>query len=98
MNKFKNYDLVMEYANSIIEGRKIAGKEIVQGCERFMRDLENPEYTFDPKDAEFVIGIIEKTFVHDVGERLDGTPLSGEPFFIGTVAKVYHLQSAGVLS
>ncbi|MEK3950281.1 terminase large subunit [Paenibacillus sp. FSL H7-0703] len=93
MNKFKNYDLVMEYANSIIEGRKIAGKEIVQGCERFMRDLENPEYTFDPKDAEFVIGIIEKTFVHDVGERLDGTPLSGEPFLLEPWQKfiIYNL-------
>ncbi|MNW45142.1 Phage Terminase [compost metagenome] len=93
MNQFKNYDLVMEYANSIIEGRKIAGKEIVQGCERFMRDLENPEYTFDPKDAEFVIGIIEKTFVHDVGERLDGTPLSGEPFLLEPWQKfiIYNL-------
>ncbi|AHM65142.1 phage terminase, large subunit [Paenibacillus polymyxa SQR-21] len=93
MNQFKNYDLVMEYANSIIEGRKIAGKEIVQGCERFMRDLENPEYAFDPKDAEFVIGIIEKTFVHDVGERLDGTPLSGEPFLLEPWQKfiIYNL-------
>ncbi|MMZ48223.1 Phage Terminase [compost metagenome] len=93
MNQFKNYDLVMEYANSIIEGRKIAGKEIVQGCERFMRDLENSEYTFDPKDAEFVIGIIEKTFVHDVGERLDGTPLSGEPFLLEPWQKfiIYNL-------
>ncbi|MEE4565240.1 terminase large subunit [Paenibacillus polymyxa] len=93
MNQFKNYDLVMEYANSIIEGRKIAGKEIVQGCERFMRDLGNSEYTFDPKDAEFVIGIIEKTFVHDVGERLDGTPLSGEPFLLEPWQKfiIYNL-------
>ncbi|WHX35275.1 terminase large subunit [Paenibacillus polymyxa] len=93
MNQFRNFDLVMEYANSIIEGRKIAGKEIVQGCERFMRDLENPEYTFDPKDAEFVIGIIEKTFVHDVGERLDGTPLSGEPFLLEPWQKyiIYNL-------
>lgn len=40
------------------------------------------EFDFNPKDAEFVIGIIEKTFVHDKGERLDGTPLKGTPFLL----------------
>ncbi len=29
-------------------------------CQRFKRDLENPKYDFRPKDAEFVIQIIEK--------------------------------------
>ncbi|WP_277375826.1 terminase large subunit [Paenibacillus polymyxa] len=93
MSQYKNYDEVMEYANSIVEGRKIAGKELIQGCERFLRDLSNPQYDFNPKDAEFVIGIIEKTFVHDVGERLDGTPLSGEPFLLEPWQKyiIYNL-------
>ncbi|MBO0962503.1 terminase large subunit [Neobacillus sp. MM2021_6] len=78
----KNYNLVLEYARSIVEGKKIAGKEIVQACQRFLNDLENPLYEFNPKDAEFVIQIIEDTFVHDKGERLDGTPLRGEPFLL----------------
>ncbi|RDW17653.1 terminase [Oceanobacillus arenosus] len=72
----------MEYANSIVEGRKIANKETIQMCQRFLDDLENPEYEFKPKDAEFVIGIIQKTFVHDKGEKLDGTPLRGLPFIL----------------
>ncbi|RJQ25558.1 MAG: terminase large subunit [Peptococcaceae bacterium] len=72
----------MEYARSIVEGRKIACKEQIQGCQRFLKDLANPEYDFNPKDAEFVIGIIEKTFVHAQGEKLDGTPLRGEPFLL----------------
>lgn len=78
----KHYDVVMEYARSIVDGSKIAGKEIVQACQRFLDDLENPLYEFNPKDAEFVIQIIEKTFVHDKGERLDGTPLRGAPFLL----------------
>lgn len=82
MKKYKNFDIVMEYANSIVEGRKIACIEQIQGCQRFLNDLKNPEYEFNPKDAEFVIGIIEKTFVHMQGERLDGTPLRGEPFLL----------------
>ncbi|EJE4581404.1 terminase large subunit, partial [Listeria monocytogenes] len=43
---------------------------------------KNKEYEFNPKDAEFVIGIIERTFVHDQGERIDGTPLRGTPFIL----------------
>lgn len=81
-NDHPNYKLVFEYAQSIVDKKKVANKEQIQGCERFFRDLENPEYEFDPKDAEFVIGIIEKTFVHAQGERLDGSPLRGEPFLL----------------
>lgn len=93
MIKAKNYDLVLEYANSIVEGRKIACIESIQGCQRFLNDLKNPEYDFNPKDAEFVIGIIEKTFVHMQGEKLDGTPLRGLPFLLEPFHKfqVYNL-------
>ncbi|TCN00852.1 phage terminase large subunit-like protein [Paenibacillus sp. BK033] len=93
MTEFKNRETVFEYARSIVEGRKIACREIIQACERFFRDLENPEYEFNPKNAEFVIGIIEKTFVHAQGEMLDGTPLRGQPFLLEPFHKfqVYNL-------
>ncbi|MFB5201442.1 terminase large subunit [Listeria monocytogenes] len=79
---FSNYDSVMNYVNEVVKGKKIAGKEIQQAAKRFKRDLKNKEYEFNPKDAEFVIGIIERTFVHDQGERIDGTPLRGTPFIL----------------
>ncbi|MDN4609131.1 terminase large subunit [Sporosarcina highlanderae] len=83
MNKeFKNYDIVFEYANSVIEKRKVANKETIQMCKRFFRDLKNPRYEFNPKDAEFVIQIIEKTFVHQKGEDMEGYPLRGKPFLL----------------
>jgi len=89
----KNLDVVLEYARSIVEGRKIAGKELVQAAQRFLDDLENPEYELRTKDPEFVIGIIERTFVHDKGEALDGTPLRGKPFLLEPWQKfiVYNL-------
>lgn len=92
-SKFKNYDLVMEYAKNIITGKKLANKEQIQGCQRFINDLENKDYDFNPKDAEFVIGIIEKTFVHAQGERLDGTPLRYSPFLLEPFHKfqIYNL-------
>ena len=72
----------MEYANSIVEGRKAACKYQILGCKRFLKDLENAAYDFNPKDAEFVIQIIEKTFCHAQGEKIDGTPLRGTPFLL----------------
>lgn len=80
--KFANYDIVMGYTNDIINKKKIACRETIQMCERFKRDLNNPLYDFNPKNAEFVIQIIEKTFVHQKGENMDGHPLRGTPFLL----------------
>lgn len=83
----------MEYAKSIIEGRKVACRETIQMCQRFLKDLENPAYDFNPKNAEFVIQIIEKTFVHQKGEDMLGRPLRGRPFLLEPWQKfiVYNL-------
>lgn len=90
---YKNNQVVMDYAYSIVMGQKVACCELIQSCQRFIADLQKPEYDFNPKDAEFVIGIIEKTFVHMQGERLDGTPLRGEPFLLEPFHKyiIYNL-------
>ena len=63
-------------------------------CERFRRDLDNPDYDFDPEPAETVIDMIEGSFVHRKGERLDGTPLAGQPFLLEPWEKfiVYNLM------
>ena len=83
----------MEYAESIRSGRKIACRELRQSVERFYRDLKNPDYEIDHKAPEFCIGIIEKTFCHQQGERLDGTPLRGTPFLLEPFHKfiIYNL-------
>lgn len=85
----------MEYANSIVSDKKISCKETLQMCQRFFRDLKNPKYDFNPKDAEFVIQIIEKTFVHQKGEDMQGRPLRGTPFLLQPWQKfvIYNLLS-----
>ena len=70
------------YAEGIRDGKITANRERKQAVERFFRDLENPEYEIDHKGPEFCIGIIESTICHQQGERLDGTPLRGEPFLL----------------
>jgi len=95
MAKYKNYDAVMEYANNVVNGTINANKYRIKGCQRFLNDLNNPNYDFIPKDAEFCIGIIESTFCHQQGEMLDGTPLRGTPFFLTAFHKfiIYNLLS-----
>lgn len=85
----------MEYAKTVIDGSKVACKEIIQSCKRFLKDIENDEYDFNPKNAEFVIQIIEKTFVHQKGENMKGEPLRGRPFLLEPWQKfvVYNLLS-----
>ena len=93
LSKAKNWPAVLEYAESIRDGRKIACEELKQAVERFFRDLDNPEYEMDPKAPEFCIGIIEKTLCHQQGEKLDGTPLRGTPFLLEPYQKfiIYNL-------
>ena len=78
----KNWTEVLEYAGSIRDGKKIACKELKQAVDRFFRDLDNPDYEIDHTGPAFCIGIIESTICHQQGERIDGTPLRGEPFLL----------------
>lgn len=93
MKQGKNWHVVLEYAESIRDGRKIACVELKQAIDRFFQDLENPDYWIDYKDPEFCIGIIEKTLCHQQGEKLDGTPLRGTPFLLEPYQKfiIYNL-------
>jgi len=94
MKHYANFKLVMDYANGVASGVIPANKEQIQGCERFLRDLKNPAYELRPREAEVIISIIERTFVHQQGEKLDGTPLRGEPFLLEPFHKyqVYNLM------
>lgn len=91
--KGKNWPVVLEYAQSIRDGRKVACKELRQAVDRFFADLDNDEYDFAPKGPEFCIQIIEKTLCHQQGEKLDGTPLRGKPFLLEPFHKfiIYNL-------
>lgn len=91
--KAKNWPEVIEYAESIRDGRKAACMELRQAVNRFFSDLDNPEYWVDSKAPEFCIQIIEKTICHQQGEKLDGTPLRGTPFKLEPFHKfiVYNL-------
>lgn len=92
----KNWDEVIEYAESIRDGRKIACIETRQAVDRFFRDLENPNYEMDFKDPEFCIEIVERLLCHEQGESLEGAPLRGTPFLLQTFHKFIIYNVTGI--
>lgn len=88
-----NFEEVMAYARGCVDGSIIANEYRIKGCQRFLNDLENPDYDFKKSDPEFVINMIENTFCHQQGEMFDGTPLRGRPFLLMPFHKfiIYNL-------
>ena len=72
----------IQYAEDVISGKIIAGKEIIDACQRFMGDLQRDDIVLKEKDPDFVCGIIEKLFVHNQGEDMDGNSLRGKPLLL----------------
>ena len=83
----------MAYARGCVDGSIVANEYRIKGCQRFLNDLENPDYDFKKSDPEFVINMIENTFCHQQGEMFDGTPLRGMPFLLMPFHKfiIYNL-------
>jgi phage terminase large subunit-like protein len=73
---------VLAYAKGVVSGKIVAGIDRILGCQRFLSMCESGDYEVRTKDADFVIGIIEKSFKHRQGEMLDATPLRGKPFLL----------------
>lgn len=77
---FKN--VAIKYADDVIDGKIIAGKEIVAACERFKDDLKRDDIELREHDPDLAINIMQTTLVHAQGEDIDGRPLLGKPFIL----------------
>ena len=81
--KAKDYTkIAIEYAEDIAAGREIAGKEIVQACERFLADLKRDDIELRPREPNAACSIMEGFFVHAQGEDINGMPLLGTPLVL----------------
>ena len=73
-----HFPAVLDYA------RTTAADDGIEECQRlaarrFLEDLASGRWDFRPALAEFVIEIMTGLFSFSQGERIDGTPLRGEP-------------------
>lgn len=76
MKQPKHYQIVLDYAKGIVNGAIIANTDRVLACQRFLDDLKDDRWEFRSEKAEFVITIIEHTFVHIKG------PAKGKPYLL----------------
>lgn len=73
----KNFEVALEYAQSIISGEKVACVENRLAAKRFLNDLQRDDLDFRQDQFDEVIGLIENTVAHQQGEDLKGNPLKG---------------------
>ena len=86
---------VDQYVEAVLSGAKPSCPEIVQACERYMRDIQNQAWELRAEVAWDIIAIIETTICHQQGEFLDATPLRGTPFYLLPYHKFIVLNVMG---
>lgn len=88
-----NAQAVWDYVTGCLDGTILACPDIRQACERFLADLDDPRWGVRPAEAEYAIELIETMLCHQQGQRLDATPLRGQPFLLLPYHKfcVYNL-------
>lgn len=93
LGDYHNAQAVWDYVTGCLDGTILACPDIRQACERFLADLDDPRWVFRPAEAEYAIELIETMLCHQQGQRLDATPLRGQPFLLLPYHKfcVYNL-------
>lgn len=74
--------VAVKYADDVISGKIVAGKEVIAACERFKEDLKRDDLELREHDPDLAINIMQTTLVHAQGEDIDGRPLLGKPFIL----------------
>ncbi|WP_167372292.1 terminase large subunit domain-containing protein [Lactococcus raffinolactis] len=67
-----HFQTALDFANDLIEGRKIANVEQVQACQRFIDDLQNDKWDFKSNQFDFAIDLIQGTIYPEKGETVTG--------------------------
>lgn len=74
--------IAIAYAESVVSGKKVAGKEIVMACQRFLDDLKRDDLEYNAHDPDFVANIIERHIIHKQGQDINGESLVGKPLIL----------------
>ena len=78
MTKAPHLEQVLRYARQTADDEGIEELQRL-GCRRFLDDLDSGRWDFRPALPEFCLEIMTGLFSFAQGERMDGTPLRGQP-------------------
>lgn len=81
-------DRAIAYANSVVDGKQVAGQLAVKACQRFLDDLQRQNsddfpYYYSDKYAQKVIKFVEAL------PQTNGEPLTLEPFEVFILSNIY---------
>lgn len=79
MNGAPHFEAAWRYARDTWDDKGIEELQRL-GCRRFLDDLDSGRWDFSPAIPEFCIETMTGLFSFSQGERIDGTPLRGQPF------------------
>lgn len=74
--------IAVKYARDVATGKKVAGKTMVEACQRFLDDLKRDDLEYRAHDPDVVINIIEAFIIHKQGEDINGESLVGKPLIL----------------
>ena len=78
MAKAPHLEQVLRWARDTCDDKGIEELQRL-GCRRFLDDLESGRWDFRPALPEFCLELMTGLFCFSQGERMDGTPLRGQP-------------------
>lgn len=82
MKAQKNYyEIALQYARDVASGKHKAGNN-KREAKRFLQDLKRGDIEIRHRDAEFVCALIERFFVHEKGEDMNGRSLKNKPLIL----------------
>lgn len=84
-----------KYARSVVSGEILAGKFIIQACERFLSDLQRTDIVFDVKKGQRAVNFIERKLCHWEGSWR-GKPLKLEAWQKFIVMQIFGWYKDGV--
>ena len=73
---------IMDYLAAMVRGEIIAGEDRILAALRFAKFLNRDDLDVNTESADFVIGIIERTYCHRQGQNLKAEAMRGKPFLL----------------
>lgn len=73
------FKTAVNYAKAITSGEKLANKDRIYGCQRFLDDLQRDDLDFKQQQFDFVVNFIQGTVTHVQGEDKLGNSFKNKP-------------------
>lgn len=77
-----NLDKAKEYAQYVLSHKDEHCEENILAVERFIRDLDNPEFDMDKEIVDFVVHFIENTIVNQQGDDMFAVSIRNKPLLL----------------